>query len=90
MNRAIIENGGIVITLRAHAVCADCTQFEDYSDDPEGVTLEVFARDATRAFRQSGWSIGGCLGSGKTLCPSCEMSRAKTAARAKAPKGAKS
>lgn len=52
----MIENGGIHITLKAHAICAKCTHYDDYFGDPEGVTLENFAKDATAYFSKKGWT----------------------------------
>ena len=65
--RPMLDLGGIHHTLRAHAICANCTHFDDYSADPEAVTLEQFATDARRYFGDIGWRIGRP----KTLCRMC-------------------
>lgn len=69
MNAAIIEHGGIVFSLKAHIVCAGCTECADYFADPDEVTLDQFERDAQRHFEASGWKVG--LFVPRTLCPTC-------------------
>jgi hypothetical protein len=67
LSRAILDNGGIVFALKAHAICSRCTNYLDYLDDPESVTLDEFGKAAIQAFRDAGWRI--CEPNKKALCP---------------------
>ena len=69
ISQAIIENGGIDISLKAHAVCAKCTACDDFRGNPEAVTLAQFGVQAARHFQFLGWQIG--FGGEQTLCQTC-------------------
>lgn len=72
MPRAVLNNGGVVIRLKAHAVCANCTHYDEVEADPESCTLERFADAAYAKLSLLGWKVGTTAAkTGRTLCPNC-------------------
>lgn len=73
LERHVREHGGIVVSLRAHAVCQICNDFADYHADPESVTLEQFQGDAEQYFARFGWTAISRKPNTPTKyrCPSC-------------------
>jgi len=63
----MIANGGVLFTLKAHAVCGECTEYADLSSDIQVDRIE-FMVDAEKRFMKAGWKFKPGY---KAQCPTC-------------------
>lgn len=71
MSPDLIENGGIRVTLKAHAVCGHCTEFADLQTE-EITDAAEFAAMAEDHFKGKGWKFDKGK---KVRCPTCASTR---------------
>jgi hypothetical protein len=77
MNQSLIENGGVVFSFKAHALCAHCTEFADFQSS-DYIDMRLFERHAIAHFQSLGWECP--MGSSRvtppdpprTYCPTCK------------------